>query len=706
MPRRIRAAVARLRASDRAHSNRAPLVSGLPVAVCALAAAFFIAPFVSPRAQTQSPAGSAPTGSAQSPASSPPAAPQAQEQPALELHETVRRVVVDVVATDAHGQPVTGLQASEFRVYEDGQEQTVRHFDAHTSSEVRNTFPRPPALPPHTFMNLPAATETGPITVILYDLLNTPLDAQLTAHQAILDFLRKNPERRQTAIFVLSDRLHLLQGFTSSQDELLAAANSKRAGSQRSTILVSPDDALQPSQSIADAGDGPAGATGAAPGKPTPGATGIGDPSAISLSPVDMLARAEALEASALLDLRVEDTLEALDQIARFLSGIPGRKNLIWLSGSFPVNVAPDPDAAFNGNDLVRSYGEKIKETGDLLNQSQVAVYPVDLRGVMVNPAFSAASRKTYAPGSGGRSGVPADVKAVQDFNARLASEHSSMDVIGQRTGGHAFYGTNALQDAMLAATVQGGNYYSLEYAPTNPRFDGSLRRIRVTLDRGGVQLAYRRSYFADDLESVANRNLDPTITPPQLGTLLSAMQFGAPPAHELIFAAHVDALGAPAPATPEQMQGLAPYLKVASRMGHKKFVMPEAPIQLQRYAVQYAVLASQLDLPSTRDNVYAPDLTFAILAFDEDGYTLSGIETTIQDAIPASRIAEVRLNGYRIIQMIYAPVNSSSLRIAVRDGRTNRIGSMEVHLPLPPLPPPAASAAPAAGGASPPTQH
>lgn len=39
------------------------------------------------------------------------------------------------------------------------------------------------------------------------------------------------------------------------------------------------------------------------------------------------------------LSLRVQYTLSAFDQLARYLSGMPGRKNVMWLSGSFPVAV-------------------------------------------------------------------------------------------------------------------------------------------------------------------------------------------------------------------------------------------------------------------------------------------------------------------------------------------------------------------------------
>jgi len=590
--------------------------------------------------------------------------------------------VLDVVVRDAEDKPVAGLAVHDFSVTEDGRPQTILHFDAHNAATPGPPPLRPPALPAHTYMNLPAAQENGPLTVLLYDLLNTPLESQLTAHQQVVDFVKANPAKSRTAIFVLSDRLHLLEGFTDSNETLLAAVNGKGAASQSSPSLQGAESSAGVKQNLADGGaDAMAAAPG--PGKPAPGAT---DESAIPLSPIDMLARAEALEAAALLDQRVVATLEALDQIARFLSAVPGRKNLVWLSGSFPAGIAPDPDAPFNGNDLVRAYSGKLKETADLLNASQVAVYPVDVRGLMVNPMYSASSDHTYQPGSGGSSRQAADAKAVQDYAQQQTAEQGTMDLIGERTGGRAFYNTNAIGRAMQAAIADGSNYYSLEYAPTNGNYDGSLRRIKVSLDRSGVRLAYRRTYFADDLASGRTGETGGAGSAPALSSLLGAMQFGAPSAHEIIFAAHVDPVESPAPATQEQMNALVPFLRAASRNEHKEFVPPLTPVELQRYAVRYAVLAKQLDLRTTRDNVFTPDLTFAVLAFDSNGVTLMGIQKTIRDAIPASRIAEVERDGYRMLLAADVPVNASSLRIAVRDGRTGRIGTLEVRLPLPPL--------------------
>src|ERR1039457_3439641 len=115
-----------------------------------------------------------------------------------------------------------------------------------------------------------------------------------------------------------------------------------------------------------------------------------------------MLKNMQVEESSYLLDRRVDLTAEALQEIARFLMGLPGRKNLIWLSGSFPEGIIPN--AGVNGQDsqtgreefeASRNYSSDIVAATDLLNASHIAVYPVDVRGLQVNPVFSAANKSS-----------------------------------------------------------------------------------------------------------------------------------------------------------------------------------------------------------------------------------------------------------------------------------------------------------------------
>ena len=88
-------------------------------------------------------------------------------------------------------------------------------------------------------MNLPEAPEHGPLTVLLYDVLNTPVEDQLSARAQMVDFIKKSGGR-SIAIFVLGDRLRLLQGFTSDTEQLERTASASGTKTQRSPLMTAP----------------------------------------------------------------------------------------------------------------------------------------------------------------------------------------------------------------------------------------------------------------------------------------------------------------------------------------------------------------------------------------------------------------------------------------------------------------------------------
>lgn len=595
-----------------------------------------------------------------------------QPPPIPTLRANVRRVVVDVVVTDQKGHPVKGLTQQDFSVFENNAPQTIKSFEVHTATTAEYVPPTIPKLPANTFLNLPTAPPTGTPTVLLYDVLNTPLEAQAYAHAQMVSFLKQRKPGTQVAIFVLGDKLHMLQGFTDNTDQLTRALEQKKGQPSPSLLLGSSEAANGISQGGSTSTDpssmlaGTAGNTNAA-----------ADSQDLSFSAiVSMMGHMESLDRSAMLDRRVEITIDALTEIGRFLGGLPGRKNLIWLSGSFPAAILVDEqsaDSQFDHGQASRNYGPELKEATDLLNVGHVAVYPIDVRGVQVNPMFSAASKQTFVPGSG------SDQRAVLNFGRQQASEHASMDAIAESTGGHAYYGTNDLREAVGLAMDSGSIYYSLSYSPTNSEFDGRVRRIKVKLQQSGYNLAYRTSYFADDPSEVAQDAADAPVSP-----LTSSLEHGTPTAHELIFEAHLDAVGAPAPATPEQMEVLATYEAMRQPLHRRKGQpAPVKPILMQRYVIQYGLIPRQLDMPIQADGAHQASLEFGVISYDEDGHKLNGIDTRVQDTIPPPRYARIEETGYQVVQAISVPVTALSLRLAVRDVLSNHIGSIEVALPL-----------------------
>ena len=159
-------------------------------------------------------AGPADKATALSRQTSPPAAPTIQVYS--------RETVVDVMVTDADGKPVRGLKQSDFTVKEDGKEQPIRSFRETGSATPAAVQAAPPKLPTGVYTNAHAAPASGPVNIILLDIKHTLWQDRPYQKQATITFLKTMPQGTQVAIFGLTGRLSLLQGFTS--DGAVAAA--------------------------------------------------------------------------------------------------------------------------------------------------------------------------------------------------------------------------------------------------------------------------------------------------------------------------------------------------------------------------------------------------------------------------------------------------------------------------------------------------
>jgi VWFA-related protein len=559
------------------------------------------------------------------------------------LHVETRRVVEDVTVTDSHGKPVQDLTQSEFRIFENGAEQKIVFFEEH-----RQAAGAPVALPPlptNTFSNLSEPKTAGPLNIILYDLLSTAPEYQHYAHDQLTAFLKARPPGRY-AIFVLGNRLVLLQGFTANQDALMAAANSRLATGQASYV-DSPDKDIHEESDKVSADLNPLDTVGA--------------------QAAELLAQMENNERDFRQDQEVAITLDAFTAIAQFLMPLPGRKNLLWLSGSFPLAVLPETSDS-NADQSQRNYSADQKKVADLLNLSHTAVYAVDVRGLMNNPAFSASSRVDLRQHGGGggiyntAGQVNPAVRQQQRFAASQAAEHDTLTNIAAETGGTAFFNTNGLKEAFAKAVEEGSDYYTLSYDPTDKRFDGLLRKIRVDLSRHGYEVSYRRSYFADDLEGVAH----------EVDSLGAALNLGTPQIADLPFLTHLTA-GKPAFANPEQLAALAKFQGV-----------PEVkPVDVQRYTVDFAVLGRELTLTPGENGSQHLVLEFAALAYGPGGQRLNGSRTQIRRTLAPEMLAGTQKSGYPYRLQVDVPVTARYLRVGVRDNLSNRVGVVELPLPL-----------------------
>lgn len=574
--------------------------------------------------------------------------PAANQPPRTILRTTVRRVVLDVSVTDSNGKPISGLVKNDFTVTEDGTPQRILSFDANGFSAAMDYVPPPlPPQPPNTFINMPATPEKGPLYVLLYDLtnidspdqMNTPGDhqTQIVARRQMMKFIQSMPKGARFAILVRSDGLHLIQGFTSDKAKLYDAIDPYKPKPHIPTVFLN--------------------------------AANFG--------------RGDRLSA-----------LDTLHSIAVFLDGLPGRKNIIWFSSEFPLSLfASETDDP--------GFQEETRATLELMAQNQIAIYPVDARGVAIGDSHTMMTDSLYTDtvtspgqatpsGSSGSGGIgvgssPSQNSTFVQGPSTVMTSLNVMDEIARETGGRAFYGTNDLAKELVAATNAGAAFYTLTYAPSNTNYDGKLRNIHVVLKNKNDQLSYRRFYYATDTPTPITpiplhtaRNA-PESGPGQrqAGDSLSAnMQHGAPEAHQLVFVVQAQKMGSPVEGTAAQMAELATEPAYFKTRRKSQAAKPLPPVPLQKDLFEFEIPVRQFsDEP-------ALDLEVAAAAYDADGRIMNAfVRVTRKELEQKPGPGEPRF--YRIEQELEVPVAATSVRFAVRDTLNDRIGAMEIKLPL-----------------------
>ncbi len=326
-------------------------------------------------------------------------------------------VQVSVVAQDKNGKPVADLRREDLQIFDNGAQREIRLFLADKPAPAQDR-----ATPAGVFTNQ-IATEAGTgYSVLLFDNLNIDSGRAVfaftaRARQKALQALRAIPPGDRIAIYALGCRFRVFREFTSDRDLLLQRLE---------TLAPAPDACLDPSN------EGPEHALTARGGS-------VRAPSIFETHEQEGAADvAGAIEAD-LGDAEIE-------QLAEHLAGIPGRKNLIWLTTAFHLKPS----------NLQR-----------LIN-ANVAIYPVDTMGSVIG--LERDKEMSYAP-----------IRALAAL-----------------TGGIAYVDRDDLDVAIREALNDGRISYTLGFYRPDENRNATLHRIEVRTGREGVVLRYRTTYSAE----------------------------------------------------------------------------------------------------------------------------------------------------------------------------------------------------------------
>lgn len=439
-----------------------------------------------------------------------------QTAPPPVITATTRLVQVSVIAKE-NGQPAAGLKAEDFTVLVDGQPQKISFFSVESTGLAPVTTA---PLPPNTFTNILAARgqAINGITIVLLDLANTRMVDRMFARQQLIKYLEEIQPQDRIGVYVFGHRLRVLHDYT----EDMADFQKKLADAKNRLINVS--------------------------GTETPGAL---DQEQSEFDAAFAGRGGNLLEREFFTRNRVMGTLAVFKFIANHLERVPGRKNLIWLSGSFPEIFGYQ-----NMNEMAENYTEEVDATVRALSQANVSVYPVDARGLTTPRGFDASrgSKSSAASATTGRTPtnnrpVVAAPRAGGGAGRAQNAAHATMDDLAQRTGGHAYYNTNDLARAIHEAVTDSALTYTIGFYPVDEKGDRDFHKIKIETARRHVSLHYRSGYLdvpraAPDERQRMLQLHDALFSPvdaTELGLTVHAARSAAPPAVDLLVTVQPD---------------------------------------------------------------------------------------------------------------------------------------------------------------------
>ena len=373
--------------------------------------------------------------------------------------------------------------------------------------------------------------------------------------------------------------------------------------------------------------------------------------------------------------IQMDFLTHAMQSIGAYLQTRPGRKNLVWFTGHVP-RYSYD-NGTYVGGALHDSEGflaNYIKST-DALVLGEVSVYPIDTRGLETDPSFSAASSRGPS------------TRSAQQFSTRQFFQHTDLDQVAEATGGKAFYNTNGIKQSIAEVVETGASYYTLSFYPTNKKWDGTYRKLKVESGIADSQLQYRRGYYAlketvalaqptstappptkNPPDPAGRRQLTQSTPSPDKAAFAAAMQLGSVDPGQIIFTARVDV-----DPTVQKISKEQPLPK-------DNYLDPKYKDHAFRtFKVYLRLTGDQFELTALPNGVHHGELEAVTLVLDNQGAMVNSIITTIEMNLNEGNYAKVVAGGIELLAQVAVPEKGAYfLKTGVHDKTTGKSGALE----------------------------
>jgi VWFA-related protein len=422
---------------------------------------------------------------------------QQQTPPAPSFRSRVSVVPVDVRVVDGNGKPVTGLNARDFVVSEDGTPQELRHFSEYALVPEQTASNLPPAL----YGQQGNALAPQKARIFLFVLGRGRLQEPSKAMDALLRFVREGllPQdqvallawNRATSFTTDHQKVErTIERFKNLHSEIEAQLAEWVAG-QEVYGTRQPTPAIQ--KRIDDVFHDPGATSGAEDtrlGADTVRSSITAVDTHALAAPLDETARRDAGRFNVTFEQFVKDSIQRDQDLGNLYTGIEylryidGEKHLVFLTQGGIVLDRMDDDLSLAA----------------MANDARVALDTVQTGGLAGAPAPSVWG---FKPSLMEQAETIARNQGKPNIREELAFQ--TLRNLSQLTGGvssvAAFAGPAF---ARLDEVTRGG--YLLGYYPTNGTWNGKYRKIRVTVNRRGLTAMFRHGYYARDVVAPLDR--------------------------------------------------------------------------------------------------------------------------------------------------------------------------------------------------------
>ncbi len=402
----------------------------------------------------------------------------------------VRQVVVPVMVLDMEGHHVRGLKQADFRVLEDGAEQTITAFQVESSGDAAAEVESKPGAPiPADHPEAALANPGFPAVRHTYLICIDTVHAQFGNLHAVREALQKFFQSQragdsQYAVMAIGQSMSVVRNLTQNPAEVISSLDDKNfsrmaLGSQTSSWESTLRRYMNELNEVRAQVDSPV-------------------PIERDMGLIRM--RGLPVEAEALASedrMRSVTLLGQLRSLVTQLSKGNEHRTVLLFSDGFQISAGREiwelllvyfPELsryALRTQDRLSSEFDGVVKVAARHN---VIINTIDSRG-LYTPSFFDASM-----GSVGANVAPRVMSVMSSLQSEAGA---ALMEIAAATGGSAYFNSNDILEGIQKAVAEGREYYTLAYVPRNSAMDGKYRAIGVEVKGRKLTVKAKRGYWA-----------------------------------------------------------------------------------------------------------------------------------------------------------------------------------------------------------------